>query len=252
MGRSKFSDHFSHDSAEYRRARPEYPNTLFEQLVALAPGRDLAWDCATGNGQAAVALTAFFDRVVATDASPEQLSQATPHERITYREAMAHDSGIEAGTVDLVTVAAALHWFAEEPFFEEVRRVAKPGAVLAAWSYGARVQVTPKVDEAVIRFAADVLGPYWPPGFYHNLQQYRSLPFPFEALDAPSVDAVVEWSLDDLVANIKTWSGYRLYVEAEGRAPAEELDAALRPAWGDPNERRTVRWPLHFKVGRIR
>jgi len=75
----KFRDHFSEQAQTYARHRPHYPDELFEYLASIAPGRDLAWDCGTGNGQAALGLARHFNRVVASDASSEQIKQATRH-----------------------------------------------------------------------------------------------------------------------------------------------------------------------------
>src|ERR1044071_1842117 len=97
--------------------RPRYPQKLFEYLASVAPGRQLAWDCATGNGQAAVGLASVFDRVIATDASEKQIANAQQRERVEYRLAPAENSGLESATVDLVTVAQALHWFDMEQFY---------------------------------------------------------------------------------------------------------------------------------------
>jgi hypothetical protein len=61
-----FKDHFSRQSAAYRQFRPGYPPELFAYLASIAPGRALAWDCATGNGQAAIGLAPHFTLVVVT------------------------------------------------------------------------------------------------------------------------------------------------------------------------------------------
>src|SRR5690606_13750301 len=74
-----FEDHFSKLAAAYAAHRPGYPAALFAYLAALAPARDLAWDCGAGNGQAAVSLVAHFAQVVATDASAQQIARAFPH-----------------------------------------------------------------------------------------------------------------------------------------------------------------------------
>lgn len=250
MTESRFSDHFSKDSGKYRQFRPRYPAELFAYVVDLAPGRALAWDCATGNGQAALSVAEYFDHVIATDASAEQLAHATPHDKVEYRQALAHDSGIEANSVDLLTIAAALHWFAKDEFYAEVRRVLRPGGVIAAWSYGARIEVDPKVDEAILRFGAEVLGPYWPPEFAYNVTGYKDLPFPFDEIAPPKIDVKMDCTVEDLINKVRTWSGYAGYVDKNGREPLEELESRLRPAWGDV-ERRRVNWPLHFKIGRV-
>jgi hypothetical protein len=89
-----FKDHFSPQSADYAKFRPSYPRKLFDYLGSIAMTRQLAWDCGTGNGQAAVGLGSVFDRVIATDASEKQIANAQPHEIIEYRVATAEDSGI--------------------------------------------------------------------------------------------------------------------------------------------------------------
>ena len=112
-----FSDHFASVSGAYANFRPTYPPPLFDWLAAVAPTRRRVWDCATGTGQAAVALAAHFSEVVASDASASQLAAASPHPRVHYRLAAAENSGLEADSLDLVTVAQALHWFDRPRFF---------------------------------------------------------------------------------------------------------------------------------------
>ena len=100
-----FKDHFSGHASGYARFRPRYPAQLFRHLASLAPGHRRAWDCATGNGQAAVALAMHFERVIATDASAQQIENAVAHERVEYRVAPAESSGLDARSIDAVTVA---------------------------------------------------------------------------------------------------------------------------------------------------
>ncbi len=111
-----FEDHLSQQAHDYARHRPHYPRELFTYLATIAPSHRLAWDCGTGNGQAARALAEHFNRVVATDASSDQLAQAIRHGRIEYRIERAEDVSLEASSVDLVTVAIAVHWFDLAPF----------------------------------------------------------------------------------------------------------------------------------------
>jgi len=66
----------------------QFPGSLlsyFLSICQIPAGRDLAWDCATGNGQAAVALAGHFDKVIATDASAEKVAHAERHPRFEYR-----------------------------------------------------------------------------------------------------------------------------------------------------------------------
>lgn len=250
MTNAQFSDHFSNQAGTYAKHRPTYPPALYEHLAGLAPGRSLAWDCATGQGQAAVGLSAHFDRVIATDASPAQLEHATEHAKVEFRQALAESSGLQDDTVDLVAVAAAIHWFAFDRFYAEVRRVAKPGAVLAAWSYGATVEISDEIDPIVRRFADETLGPYWPPEFEHVRTRYRELPFPFPRLPAPEpMAATTEGDLGAFLGKVRSWSGLNRYVEATGHDPVPALRAELEPVWGQGP--RLIAWPLHFLIGRV-
>src|SRR5882672_6324063 len=132
---SGFQDLFSNHAACYAQARPGYPKELFAYVASLVPEHKLAWDAGTGNGQAAIGLAEQFERVIATDASAEQIKHATPHERVEYRVVTAEGADLEPGSVDLVMVAQALHWFRHDAFYANVRRVARPHGVIVASCY---------------------------------------------------------------------------------------------------------------------
>ena len=156
-----FQDHFSTQATGYARSRPTYPAALFAELARLAPSRALAWDAGTGNGQAAVALAAHFTRVAATEPSAQQLAEAVAHARVEYYQAAEQAPMLADSSVDLVTAAQAAHWFDRTLFFSEVRRVAKPDAIIALWSYPLCI-TTPEIDAAVYHFYDAVVGQYWP------------------------------------------------------------------------------------------
>jgi ubiquinone/menaquinone biosynthesis C-methylase UbiE len=244
-----FQDHFSSLASLYAAHRPTYPRALFEHLISLVEGRELCWDCATGQGQAALALVEWFDRVVATDGSEAQLREAPSHPRIEFRRALAERSGLEERSADLITVATAMHWFDFDAFHAEVRRVAKPKAVLAAWSYGALVEVEPAVDRAVERFAREEMGPYWPERFQHQWTKYRELPFPWKRLPAPELAAESELELSELLGWVRSWSSVPRFMEENGRDPVEDLERELSLLFG--SGKRRVAWPLHFAIGRV-
>ncbi len=244
-----FQDHFSGHAADYARFRPHYPLALFEWLAQVAPARELAWDCATGNGQAAVALAAYFAEVHATDASAEQVAQAQPHPGVRYVVAPAEASGLADTTVDLVTVAQALHWFDLDRFYGEVRRVLKPAGVLAVWSYGL-FECAPAVDAAVRRLYADIVGPYWPMERRLVEQGYQSLPFPFAELQVPAFAMEAQWTLAETAGYLNTWSAVQRYRNDRSEDPLQRVAADLASAWGDAERARTIRWPLHLRVGR--
>jgi ubiquinone/menaquinone biosynthesis C-methylase UbiE len=109
---------------------------MFVWLANQCKEHDLAWDCGAGNGQASTELARYFKRVVATDASEAQISQATPHSAVEYCVSPSESSGLDKSCTDIVVVAQALHWFDLASFYAEVRRVLKPDGLLAVWSYG--------------------------------------------------------------------------------------------------------------------
>ena len=244
-----FKDHFSRHSAAYRQFRPSYPASLYEFLASLAPARRLAWDCATGNGQAAVGLARHFERVLATDASAAQLAERQIDPRVVYACAKAEQAPIKSGSCALVTVAQAAHWFNLPAFYAEVERVGSPLAVIALWTYG-RCIVNRGVDQDVADFNREVIGPYWPPERHYIDAGYRSLPFPFERCAAPPFELAVEWSAEDLVNYIGTWSAVSRYRDAVGSDPLRDLRARLAVSWAD-GKSRSVRWPLDLIVGRL-
>jgi SAM-dependent methyltransferase len=246
-----FHDHFSGVAATYAESRPRYHADLFVWLASECADHGLAWDCATGNGQAAVHLADRFARVVATDASASQIAEAAPHPRITYRTAPADESGLAAASADLVTVAQALHWFDFERFYAEVRRVLKPGGLLAVWCYGTfRVVDEPAIDAAVQHFYGATVGPYWPPERRHIESGYRDIPFPFAPVAPPPFVMRADWSLPALAGYLRSWSATSRYAAANGADPVVALEAALLPLWGDPSRTRRFEWPLSLRAGR--
>ena len=117
------SPDYSSYAKQYAQSRPVYPEKLFNYISSLVDKHNLEWDCATGNGQAALALTKHFKQIIASDISAEQIKHAIPHPQIEYRVAPSEESGLEDKSVDLVTVASALHWFDRDSFHSELRRV---------------------------------------------------------------------------------------------------------------------------------
>lgn len=248
---AEFQDLFSKHAACYAAARPRYPAALFDYLAGLAPARRLAWDCGTGNGQAAVGLADRFERVIATDASAEQLAHASAHPRIEYRVARAESSGLAAGSMDLVTVAQAIHWFALDAYYSEVRRVLRPGGVLAAWCYGIHA-VSEAIDAVTHRLYHDIVGPCWPPDRHYVDECYETIPFPFDELrPTPAFECREDWTLGQYVAYLESWSAVQRFREMNGHDPIAEVAGPLRAAWGAADVRRTVRWPIHLRVGRV-
>jgi len=245
-----FKDHFSASAADYATFRPKYPAELFDFLASLAERRDCVWDCATGNGQAAVSLADRFERVVATDASGEQIAHATPHPRVSYGVARADESGLDDTSVDLVTVAQALHWLPLDRFFAEVRRVVVPRGVLAVWCY-TRPVLDGELDASVLRYYSETCGAYWPADRKLVDEGYRSITIPIDEVAAPALDIESHLSLAEFGGYVRTWSATNRLAKAIGRDPVVDLEEELRAMWGRDGERRRVRWPIHVRAGRV-
>lgn len=244
------NDHFSPLAGNYAQFRPGYPKQLFELIARLAPSRDCVWDCATGSGQAAVALAPHFARVVATDGSAAQIASAQSHEKIDYRVASAESSGLPDRSVDAVTVAQALHWFEFDRFYAEVKRVLRPGGIIAVWSYDL-FTVNSRVDPIVNDFYERLVHPYWPAERRHVETGYRDIPFPFESLQTPHFEMSAGWELARMLGYLRTWSATKRYREANGRDPVDLIAQELSAAWGESGTHLTVTWPLSLRIGRL-
>jgi len=207
------------------------------------------WDCAAGNGQATFDLAQRFDRVIATDASKEQIGASTPHPKIEFRVAAADQSGLSDESIDLITVAQALHWFDLEKFYIEARRVLRPGGVLAVWAYGINEVEGDVVNQLVQDFYFNVVGPYWPPERRLVEEGYRTIPFPFAETAPPTFRMEARWTLEQLLGYFSTWSATNRFIKATGNNPLELLSKTLAREWGIPGVRRDVSWPLSLRIG---
>lgn len=245
-----FKDHFSIQAEDYSVYRPEYPAELYAWLASLCEEQQLVWDCATGNGQAAVALTNHFSYVIGTDASESQIYRAMIYPRVEYEVALAHQSPLKDNSVDLITVAQALHWFEFDLFFKEVKRVAKPGAVLAVWCYELH-QITPAVDAVIKHYYDDIIGAYWPAERKHIENAYADIEFPFESIKAPNCTMTKQWTFKHLVGYLGTWSATQKYLQQHQTDPRSEILEQLQAAWGD-DDTKQITWPVTIKAFRIK
>ncbi len=243
-----FPDHFSTVATQYAASRPHYPDELFAWLATQAPARDLVWDAGCGSGQASVALAAHFARVIATDASAKQLESAEQRANITFHVAAEVNPSLADHSVDVVTVAQALHWFNREAFYREVERVLKPGGLLAVWTYDL-LSVSPAIDAVVLPLYGDTLGACWPPERHHVETQYREIGFPYALIEAPPFAMRASWTRERFVGYLETWSAVKEYRRLKAADPIALVRPALDSAWPDAGERE-VRWPLTVLAGR--
>ena len=250
---ASFPDHFSSVAAEYATSRPTYPLELLSWIAAQCSEHYLAWDCATGSGQTAVALADFFDVVIASDASDEQIAHARAAHNVRYRCFPAEQADLSDQSVDLITVAQAFHWFDLEAFIAEAYRVLRPTGLIAVWSYGRNVvddsgELTGIIDD----FHDRLLEPFWPAERRHVLNGYADLPFPFTELEVPQFTMRTRWTLGQLLDYFGTWSAVVRYRRARGIDPREEIAPMLARHWGAPDRIRPISWPLTVRAGHPR
>jgi SAM-dependent methyltransferase len=242
---------FATVAREYASFRPGYPPELFAWLARISPAREAAWDCGCGSGQASTALAGHFDVVYATDVAPEQIEAAKAHPRVRYSVAPAEHSGLSDQSVDLVTVAQALHWFDVTAFYAEARRVARPGAILAVWNYPRPQFADAELDRRFLEFYTDVVGPYWPPERRHIQSGYRTLPFPFEEIAAPPFGLDLRWNLEQVLGYVSSWSATTRYRKARGEDPVPLLRVSLGAAWARDDADVPLRIPLGLRAARL-
>ncbi len=241
-------DRFSGHADLYAQYRIDYPADLYDFILSFVGERQTAWDCATGNGQVASVLAGLFTQVEATDISDAQLARAVQVPNIHYQVSPAEQTPFANHSFDLITVAQALHWFNVPVFHQEVRRVAKPGAVLAEWGYGL-VKIGDDLDPLLLDFYRNRIGSYWDPQRKYIDNAYATLPFPFSDVHRQTFTARRSWSLERFLNYLRTWSAVRQYMHENGHDPVTVLGDTLKPLWGG-GERET-NFPIFLRVGRI-
>lgn len=244
------TDHFSNVARAYAEYRPRYPGELFEFVSSLTPKHRRAWDCGAGSGQATEGLLPYYSNVVATDISRSQLGSAPAADRLDRVAASGEHCPLGRATVDLVVVAQALHWIDRPAFYAEVRRVVAAGGAIVVWSYDLAMLGDPELDRAFRDFYDRTLGQYWPPERRLVDDRYRGIEFPFEETESPEFSMAADWTLDELLGYVGTWSAVNRYRASQGHDPAAMLVEQLEAGW-PRGERRRIRWPLTVRAGRL-
>jgi SAM-dependent methyltransferase len=242
-------DNFSGHAQSYAKFRPSYPDDLYEFIFSQVKNFQSVWDCGTGNGQVALKLAEKFDKVYATDISGEQLKNAIQKNNISYIQTRAEQTKFSENSIDLITVAQAIHWFDFNAFYEEVRRVAVPNAIIAVWGY-CLLKISPEIDELILEFYNGTIGKYWDSERSLVDQGYRTIPFPFKEVKAPSFEITVNWNCDQLFGYLNTWSSVQKYIKENKSNPVDLLENRIRPLW-KATELKRIAFPLFTRIGSI-
>jgi SAM-dependent methyltransferase len=242
-------DNFSNQAAEYASYRPAYPAALLDYICGLVPEKKLAWDCGTGNGQTAILLAAYFENVFASDISRQQLTKAPAKENIRYVLEPAEQTSLKDCSINLITVSQALHWFHFEKFYAEVKRVAAPGAIIAAWTYSL-LHIEPAIDQLIRNFHDETLGSSWDDERKYVIDEYKTIPFPFKPTETPAFEIVTSWTIEMLGGYLSTWSALQKFISANGYDPLPQLMLSLKKYWL-PGQAKEIIFPLYLKLGAV-
>ncbi|CAL1353739.1 unnamed protein product [Linum trigynum] len=260
---------FDKQSDLYLDARPTYPPEWYSNLASHSLLHSLAWDVGTGNGQAAIGVAEHYDQVIGTDASEPQLRRAIPHPKIRYLHtppSLPDDDLVSLvggeNSVDLVTVAQAVHWFDLPRFYAVVGRLLrKPGGVIAVWCYN-DIVVCPEFDGVFKKFHDTTL-PFWHPSIRHVFDGYRNLPFPFDPVGSGSgsgsggegrpveLDIPKELSFEGMVRMVQSWSAVITARDEGVELLPENVVKEMEVAWGGAGLVRPIVYKAFMLIGKI-
>ncbi len=243
-------DLFSSNSNLYAQFRPHYPQGLFQYILSFVTENGTAWDCATGNGQAAAALADYFKTVNATDISEAQLNNAVKKDNIIYSKTSAENTPFRDDSFDLITVATAYHWFHHNAFFNEATRVGKNGCVVAVWTYTTLQTENEKLNALYQHFYNSITAPYWEPERRFVDEEYKTIPFDFKSLPLQPFYTRLQWNREQLSGYLSTWSAVQKYIKINGTSPLKLIEKELAAIL--PNDEIIkVAFPLSLRLGRI-
>lgn len=242
--------HFAEESPQYQTFRPTYPAALFQYLYSYVKEFDTAWDVGTGNGQAAEELAKKFNHVIATDLLEEQLKVAIKADNIIYQCSRAEKTTIFPHSIDLITIAQALHWFHLDDFYREVIRVAKKSAVIAAWCYSLG-HMDPAIDPIITKLYFDLGDQYWPKERYYIDEGYQTMPFPFKKWPTPEFTIEKLFNFNDFMGYLNTWSAVKEYQKHHHKNPIELYKSDFEKAWGNLETPHTMHWPIHLLIAYV-
>ncbi|MGX7668348.1 class I SAM-dependent methyltransferase [Flavobacterium pedocola] len=240
-------DHFSVQLVDYSKFRPNYPEAMLQEILSLVNNKEMALDVATGNGQVAVELAPYFQKVCATDISDKQLSQAIVVPNVSYKKMTAEHTDFDNEQFDLITVAQAIHWFDFDAFYKEVYRILKPDGIFAVLGYGF-FSTNPDSDKILWHLYEDILGTYWNPERQYLTDAYQTIPFPLEELVNKRFSREYTWSFEQLMGYLQTWSATMNFIKENNQNPVGIVKDELRLSWEKGDKR--VSFPMFLRMGK--
>lgn len=174
---------------DYAKYRPTYPWSLYEHIKEyhdkVTGGKPIkeAVDLACGTGQATQDVAKLSEHVIGFDHAEVMVEQANKQfsdSQFDFKVGadLTFAKELKPGSVDLLTVAEAAHYFHYPEFWGEAAKVLAPGGTLAIFSYFLfAFPDYPEVGELIKGYAldSDKCGPYFDSGIDLLSNQYRDL-----------------------------------------------------------------------------
>jgi ubiquinone/menaquinone biosynthesis C-methylase UbiE len=241
-------DNFSKQAVDYSKFRPQYPEEMIEYIISFVNNKSTALDIATGNGQVAHKLSAYFKKVYAADISQKQLDNAIQAENVIYSKESAENTSFENQKFDLIVVAQAVHWFDFEVFYKEIYRILKPDGIFAVLGYGLFFTNTDS-DKILRHFYYDIVGSEWDAERKYLDENYETIPFPFEEIPTNKFENQFTWTFEELIGYLQTWSSVQHYISKNNKNPIDLIYDDLKKSWQKNDQK--VTFPLLLRIGKL-
>ncbi len=247
------NEHFTAKSKAYQSIRPDYPEEIYKWLSGQT-NNNIALDICTGNGQVCKGISKYFNKVYGIDINSEQIKNAYQNNNIEYHigtlESFIKDKHIEENSIDVITIAQALHFLDIDNFFYKSKSILKSNGIIACWVY-----VYPTCENNEITNLLDfcynnILNEYWEDFRKIANNKYKNINFPFEELHIPNEYKFIEkiWNKTQLLEFMNTWTAVSKALQITGKNPIESIMDKLNNIWIDETYKFT--FELYFRCGR--
>jgi ubiquinone/menaquinone biosynthesis C-methylase UbiE len=256
---------------DYAKFRPSYPKELIHQIFESVNknGTLKIVDIGCGSGQATMQLAQYCAEaklqpqnvsILGLDPSANQiqnandlLSESEYKQFIQYGVSAAESTNIESNSVDIITVAQALHWFDLDVFFKEVDRILKPNGILAVITYDLnKFDIQNAQDELLVLYNDQLGTKYWSPKRKMVDEQYSKVNFPYtNTLKKHVFPYKKNMTVNEYIQYLGTWSAIQKYRTENPDEPIDILEKfkqrlipALNVTSGE--DLVDINWPMYL------
>lgn len=240
-------DEFNFFSKKYQNFRPSYPENLFTWISETTLEHELVIDCGTGNGQAAIPLSRYFNRVIAIDSNENQLEEAVLCKNIEYKKSPAEKIDLLDASADLIVAASSAHWFNLDLFYKECKRILKPDGRIIIWTYTWPETENLKMSFTLLKIK-EQLNPYWSKESLYHINKYKNLPFPFKQYPNPEFQFSKEWTSGELLDFLLTWACISHIIKTVDNNFKYKMKKIITNGYNG-NEKIRFDFPLYVKAG---